>query len=166
MNVMLATEDNDLGLVEANTATRRAQKHANETGKPVTVRHPVTDKLLAKILPMKPAKGKGKTAKAKPASKPKAAAKKAASAKPKAAAKAAKPKAERAPKGMVVKILALASRKGGVSPAELNKVTKWKGAPLKWLFSNPKKNGYCDRWGYKFEVRQIDDETRYCTTAK
>jgi hypothetical protein len=53
-----------------------------------------------------------------------------------------------------------------VSPAELNKTTNWKGAPWKWLFANPKKNGYCDRWYYSFKVAQIDGETRYCATVK
>lgn len=48
---------------------------------------------------------------------------------------------------MVVEILKLASRPNGVSPRELNTLTTWKGAPWKWLFSNPKGNGYCDRWG-------------------
>ncbi len=47
---------------------------------------------------------------------------------------------------MVVEILKLASRAKGASPAELNALTKWKGAPWKWLFATPKKNGYCDRW--------------------
>ncbi|HEY5378173.1 MAG TPA: hypothetical protein VIJ78_01385 [Pseudolabrys sp.] len=42
---------------------------------------------------------------------------------------------------MVVKILAAASRKQGVSPAELNKLTGCAGAPWKWLFKNPKRNG-------------------------
>jgi hypothetical protein len=32
--------------------------------------------------------------------------------------------------------------------------------------ANPKKNGYCDRWGYKFKVAQVDGETRYCVTRK
>src|SRR4029077_15217604 len=89
-----------------------------------------------------------------------------ATAKPKA--KAAKPKAktkptaEKKPRGRVAEILKLASRKHGVSPAELNTLTNWKGAPWKWLFANPKKNGYCDRWHYSFKVAQIDGETRYC----
>jgi hypothetical protein len=155
--VMLSTTESDLGLVPANTASKRAQAHANKTGQTVTVRDAVTDKVLAKILPVKKAKAKVKET---PAAK--AAAKKATTAKP----KAAKPKVERKPKGMVVKILALASRKGGVSPAELNRVTDWKGAPWKWLFSNPKGNGYCDRWGYKFKVTDVDGETRYCASAK
>jgi hypothetical protein len=48
---------------------------------------------------------------------------------------------------MVAKIIALALRPEGVSPAELNTVTEWKVAPWKWLFSNPKGTGYADRWG-------------------
>jgi hypothetical protein len=53
---------------------------------------------------------------------------------------------------MVVEILKLASRAKGVSPAELNELIKWKGAPWKWLFAKPKKTGYSDRWGYKLTV--------------
>jgi hypothetical protein len=61
---------------------------------------------------------------------------------------------------MVVEILKLASGAKGVSPAELNELTKWKGAPWKWLFSNPKGTGYCDRWGYKFKVLHDEDDDR------
>jgi hypothetical protein len=103
-----------------------------------------------------PAKGKGakiaKGAKGKPTAKKTA-----------PVPRAAKPTRERkgkAPRGMVVKILALASRKNGVSPAELNALTTWKGAPWKWLFSNPKKTGYCDRWGYRFKVLTEKDDPR------
>jgi hypothetical protein len=85
--------------------------------------------------------------------------------KPKAKTKAkaattAKPKADRKPRGRVAEFVKLASRKHGVSPAELNEVTRWKGAPWRWLFSNPKRNGYCDRWNYSFKVAQIDGETQ------
>lgn len=164
--VMLSTTDHDLGLVPAKTATSTAQQEANTTGKPVTVRHPVTDKVIRTVKP----KTSKAAAKAKPAAKAakangKAKAKPAAKAKAKATT-TAKPKADRKPRGMVVKILALASRKNGVSPAELNKLTEWKGAPWKWLFSNPKGNGYCDRWNYSFKVTDVEGETRYCTTAK
>lgn len=62
---------------------------------------------------------------------------------------------------MVVEILKLASRPSGVSPAELNQLTTWKGAPWKWLFSNPKGTGYCDRWGYAFTVLKTEDGVRY-----
>ena len=51
----------------------------------------------------------------------------------------------------MVETLKLASRAKGVSPAELNELTTWKGAPWAWLFKNPKGTGYCDRWGYSFE---------------
>lgn len=70
------------------------------------------------------------------------------------------------PSGMVVKILALASRKQGATPEELNKLTEWKGAPWKWLFSNPKKTGYCDRWAYTFFVEKDDKGTHYCVEKK
>ena len=204
--VLLATADTELGLVPSKTASAQAQKAANEEGKSVTVRHPVTDKVLATIMPQRakakpaakpaaeitddlgipeflkrkpaPAKtnGSGKPAmKAKPevtkeqktmpkiAKTPKAAK----AAKPAKATKPAKTNGDRKPSGMVIKILAMASRKSGVTPAELNKLTTWKGAPWKWLFSNPKGNGYCDRWNYKFKVERGDDgETRYFATAK
>lgn len=68
------------------------------------------------------------------------------------------------PRGMVVTILKLSSRANGVTPAELNNATQWTGAPWKWLFSNPKKTGYADRWGYTFEVVTENGETRYKTT--
>jgi hypothetical protein len=64
--------------------------------------------------------------------------------------------AAKAPKGMV--ILKLASRAKGVTPAELNKLTEWKGAPWKWLFSNAKGTSYCDRWGYKVKVLADKDD--------
>ena len=54
----------------------------------------------------------------------------------------------------------LAARTKGVSPTELNELTKWKGAPWKWLFSNPKGNGYCDRFGYKFWITTEEDNAR------
>ena len=72
-------------------------------------------------------------------------------------------KAATSPSGMVVEILKLSSRAKGVTPAELNEKTQWKGAPWKWLFQNPKKNGYCDRWGYSFEVIRDDAGTHYKT---
>jgi hypothetical protein len=71
------------------------------------------------------------------------------------------------PQGMVAEILKAASRVKGASRAELNDLTKWKGAPWKWLFKNPKKNGYCDRHGYKFEILEgKDGETRYKVEKK
>ncbi|WP_208821399.1 hypothetical protein [Bradyrhizobium neotropicale] len=162
--VTLATDDKEFGQVPADKAKAEAQALANEQGKPVTLRDPVTDKLLGKAKPAKkaPVKAKGKPAK-KAAKKPAAKAKPAAKSKPVAAPKTPKTKA---PRGMVVEILKLASRAKGVSPAELNELTEWKGAPWKWLFSNPKKNGYCDRWGYKFTVLQTDDGVRYQVVKK
>lgn len=88
--------------------------------------------------------------------------------KPTAKAKAAArtPRGDAKPKGMVVEILKLSCRAKGVTPEELNALTKWKGAPWKWLFKNPKKTGYCDRWGYTFEVVKDDDGTHYKTEKK
>jgi nucleotide-binding universal stress UspA family protein len=131
--VALATIDHDFGHVPADTAKEEAKTIANEEGKPVTLRDPVTDEVLGKVKPT--AK---KPAKAKASAKPKAAAK-AAAKKSAAKAKPAKESKPKSPRGMVVEILKLASRAKGVSPAELNELTKWKGAPWKWLFANPKR---------------------------
>lgn len=93
---------------------------------------------------------------------------KASSARRKRTAKTAKstaPKAPKAPRGNVVEILKLSCRPSGVSREELNDLTKWKGAPWKWLFKNPKKTGYCDRWGYSLKITEgKDGEVRYHTT--
>lgn len=80
-SVALATTDKDLGVVPAATATKRAQAVANELGKAVTVRHPVTDTVIRTVKPA-----------AKTKKKAKAAAKK--------TAKAAKPATDRKPRGM------------------------------------------------------------------
>lgn len=78
-----------------------------------------------------------------------------------------KDKAPKSPKGMVVEILKLASRTNGASREELNNLTEWKGAPWKWLFKNPKNNGYCDRWGYKLAILEgKNGETRYKVEKK
>ena len=87
-------------------------------------------------------------------------------------AKAAKAKAKRqprgaGPRGMVVDILKLASRPNGVSREELNALTKWSGAPWKWLFKNPKGTGYCDRWGYHLRITEgKSGETRYVISKR
>jgi hypothetical protein len=165
--VTLATADTEFGQVPANKAEAEAQTLANEEGKTVTVRDTVTDEVLAKVKPAKKAKAAPKAApKAKKAA-PKKAAPKAKKAAGKTVAKAdGKAPKTKAPRGMVVEILKLASRAKGVSPAELNELTQWKGAPWKWLFSNPKNNGYCDRWGYKFKVESTDDGVRYHVEKK
>ena len=74
---------------------------------------------------------------------------------------------EKAPRGNVVEILKLASRPNGVSRAELIALTKWEGAPWKWLFKNSKGTGYCDRWGYSLQVIEgKEGETRYHVKKK
>jgi len=160
--VALASADQDFGIVDAASAEAEAQALANEEGTPVSIRNTTTDKRIAT---MKPTTKQTKTApksksapKAKPAAKP---------AKAKATAKtnSAKP-AKEGPSGMVAKIIELALRAKGVSPAELNKLTTWKGAPWKWLFCNPKKTGYADRWGYKFSVEKTDEGTFYKLAKK
>jgi hypothetical protein len=108
--VALVTADQELGLVNASTATKRAQSEANALGQTVTLRDPTSDKVIKTVRPTKQAKAKIAAEKA---------AKKAAA---KRTAKAAKPTAERKPRGMVIDILKLASRPNGVTPAELNKL--------------------------------------------
>jgi hypothetical protein len=189
--VVLATEDDEFGQVPAKKAKAEAQQLADDLGKTVTLHDPVTAKVIGKVKPTKAPKAKA--GKAKPTSKAaklaarrasNEAAIKAADAAKAAKGKTAKGKAPKAkakptgkngaalkakePRGMVVEILKLASRPHkGVSPAELNELTKWKGAPWKWLFSNPKGNGYCDRWGYDFQVVKGEDGgVRYLTTKK
>jgi hypothetical protein len=71
------------------------------------------------------------------------------------------------PTGKVARILKLASRPNGASRAELNKLTGWRGAPWRWLFTNPKRTGYADRWNYKFSVIEGEDgEVRYHVAKK
>jgi hypothetical protein len=158
--VSLSTEDRDLGIVEKSEAKASAQRFADKEGETVTMRDPTSDKVLGKVKPTT----KGKAAKttkaaAKPTRKAKGAVK---AAKGTKAAETAKPTngAPKQPRGMVVEILKLAHRTKGVSPTELNELTKWKGAPWKWLFSNPKKNGYADRFGYKFWITADDENAR------
>jgi hypothetical protein len=76
----------------------------------------------------------------------------------------------REPRGTTVKILEAASRKLGVSRAELDAITAkasqsgkpWKGTPWKWNFDNPQGTGYCNRFGYKLTILTgKDGETRY-----
>jgi hypothetical protein len=51
--VMLATVNNDFGLVPAETAQREAQSLADEEGQVVYLRHPETDQVLGKATPAK-----------------------------------------------------------------------------------------------------------------
>ena len=86
-------------------------------------------------------------------------------AKPRKAAKpqpARKANGDRRPSGMTAQILNMAARKNGVSRAELNELTGWRGAPWKWLFSNKHKTGFCDRWRFTFRVVDGVDGVRYC----
>jgi hypothetical protein len=51
--VLLATADHEFGNVPAAKAAAEAQALANEEGKPVTLRDPVTDKVLKTVKPKK-----------------------------------------------------------------------------------------------------------------
>jgi hypothetical protein len=109
---------------------------------------PATRKALARARRKKVVKVPAKTVKAK-------------------AAKKQKVTRGEGPSGRVAEILKLASRAQGASRDELNALTKWKGAPWKWLFSNPKKSGYCDRWGYRLRVEEgKNGEARYHVTKR
>ena len=50
-DVVSITSDNGDALVPGTQARAVAQQEANTTGKPVTIRNPVTDKVLATIRP-------------------------------------------------------------------------------------------------------------------
>lgn len=128
--VVLATENDDVGVVPAAEARDRAKEAANELGCPVMLRDAASDDLIETVNPNK----KPKAAKARPANKDKA------------------DKKERGPSGMVAVIIELAQRSEGVTRAQLNEVTQWKGAPWKWLLQNPKGTGFADRWGYTLET--------------
>jgi hypothetical protein len=49
--ILLATANNDFGLVPADTAQREAQSLADQEGAVVYLRHPETDKVLGKAKP-------------------------------------------------------------------------------------------------------------------
>lgn len=162
----------ETGTLNAKTNLDAQAKKDAAKAAPKETKAKTTAKAPASAEPMeetvKTSTARKPAAKAKPAArtsdrrKPKAKAK-ASAARPTKAAKEVKVKQ---PRGMGIEILKLASRAKGVSPSELRELTKWKGVPWKWTFSNPKKTGYCDRFGYTFEVLDVDGETRYKVTKK
>jgi hypothetical protein len=155
------TSENGDALVPGTDARVAADKEAKATGKPVTIRHAVTDKLLATV---KPPKAKVvKKAAAKKKTKP---AKKKATAAPAKKKAAATKRDSDKPSGMTAELVKLALRASGVTPAQLNEHSKWKGAPWKWFFSNPKKTGVADRFGYKLKVERDGRAVTYFLTAK
>jgi hypothetical protein len=176
------SSDNGDAIVPGTKAVAAAKKEANETGKPVTIRNPVTDKVLTTVKPEAPkrtkqqaaanlkaakaasAKAKKEKTMAKTATAKKKPAAKKATAK-KATAKVAKPKSDK-PVGMTGELVKLALREKGVTPAQLNEHSEWKGAPWKWFFSNPKKTGVADRFGYKLRVEREGRAVTYFLTAK
>ena len=83
-----------------------------------------------------------------------------------AAKKAATKRDGDKPSGMTAELVKLALRASGVTPAQLNEHSKWKGAPWKWFFSNPKKTGVADRFGYKLKVERDGRAVTYFLTAK
>lgn len=77
----------------------------------------------------------------------------------KVAKKAAKSASDKAT--MTETLIKLAQRAKGVTPAELNETSQWKGAPWKWLFSNSKGTGWAQKRGLKFRVEKVDGVTTY-----
>ncbi|UGY13755.1 hypothetical protein HAP48_0035065 [Bradyrhizobium septentrionale] len=157
--VSVAGKNGD-ALVPGTQARDAAEKEAKSTGKPVTIRHAVTDKVLATVKPPKPTVTKKAVAKKK--TKP---AKKKATAAPVKKAAATKRDSDK-PSGMTAELVKLALRASGVTPAHLNERSKWKGAPWKWFFSNPKKTGVADRFGYKLKVERDGRAVTYFLIAK
>jgi len=160
------TSDNGDAMIPGTKARDAAGKEAKATGKPVTIRHAVTDKVLATVKPEKRTKqqaaanlkaAKAVAKKAKPVKKAKTT---------KAAKKAPVKRNADAPSGMTAELVKLALRDKGVTPAQLNEHSKWKGAPWKWFFSNPKKTGVADRFGYKLKVERDGRAVTYHLTAK
>ena len=49
--VLLSTADRDLGHVPASTAASEAKRAAKAEGKTVTIRDPITDKVIGRALP-------------------------------------------------------------------------------------------------------------------
>jgi hypothetical protein len=75
-------------------------------------------------------------------------------------------KGERQPEGKTAECIALALRREGVTVAELNDLTQWKGAPWSWNFSNPKGTGWAQKYGYGFRSAKGEEKrVRYYLTA-
>ena len=53
-----------------------------------------------------------------------------------------------------------------MTPDELSEQIVWKGAPWKWLFHNPKGNGWCQRFGYDFRSEKDGGSVVYYVTKK
>lgn len=51
--------------------------------------------------------------------------------------------------------LVLAQRPEGATTVELNQLTGWKGAPWRWLFTNPKGTGWADRAGLRVVAGKV-----------
>lgn len=81
--------------------------------------------------------------------------------KAKRAERAAEPKQGRAkrtePGEMGAKIIEACLRPEGATPAYLNKLTNWHGAPWKWYLSNRKGTGVADKYGYVLNVIPTDE---------
>ena len=179
--VALATEDQDLGMVEAATAQEQAQQTADEMNTTVYLRDPVTDEVIGSASPTggdeeaAPARDfKAEIARLKTQQAEELAALKLQHSEAmallkhqQAAAKVTKPATprENKPEGKTAELIALALRPEGVTTAELNEVSRWKGAPWRWNFHNPKGNGWAQRFGYGFRVEKGEGrQVRYFLT--
>lgn len=71
------------------------------------------------------------------------------------------------PEGKTAQCIELAKRPEGVTVAELIALTGWTKAPWSWNFTNPKGNGWAQKFGYKFHsVKGEDRKVRYFLTTK
>jgi hypothetical protein len=180
--IALATQDEDLGMVDAPTAQEEAQAVADEAGSTVYLRDPTTDEVLGSATPAQ-AEGEAPTRDFKAEIAPMKARHREEldrivaemkAAKPARVVKAVATRAQRAavdgpkaPTGKTAELIALALRPEGVTPQELNEVSQWKGAPWRWTFSNPKGTGWAQRHGYQFRAEKGEDKrVRYFLTAE
>jgi hypothetical protein len=160
-SVLLATSITELGLVPADKAKASAQEAANDEGLIITIRDPVTDKVI----------GRAKSAKksapaAKKVSQPKGYQGQAPKAKKPATARPGKPKAAaKAPRAWWWRSSSRPAGPRGVT-RRVERAYRLEGCALEAAFSNPNGTGYCDRWNYKFKVVNEDGGVRYQVVKK
>jgi hypothetical protein len=170
--IALATQDADLGMVEAATAQEEAQRAADEVGTTVFLRDPTTDEVLGSASPTQaeqesPARDFKTEIAALKARHREELDRLAAEMKAAKPTRAIKAPTDRKPSGKTAELIALALRPEGVTPQELNEVSQWRNAPWRWTFSNPKGTGWAQRHGYQFRAEKGEDKrVRYFLTAE